>query len=116
MGFSSCLHSFFIDRRLGDVADLDTNFDQAVRGSLVILRGAGICGQRRIARNGLAVPGFCLVIQGSKEILLGDNCYRYDPDHYLISTVELPATGCAQIASADRPYLGLRLNRTMRCR
>ena len=29
---------------------------------------------------------FCVIAQGSKEVLLGDERYRYDPAHYLIAT------------------------------
>ena len=59
---------------------------------------------------GLSVPAFCVVVQGSKEIFLGEKGYRYDSDHYLLSTVELPATGVVHEASPERPYLGLRLD------
>ena len=35
-------------------------------------------------------PSVCVIAQGSKEVLLGDSRYRYDPSHYLLATVELP--------------------------
>ena len=37
-------------------------------------------------------PSLCVIAQGSKEVLLGDSRYRYDPSHYLLATVELPAS------------------------
>ena len=40
--------------------------------------------------HGVSYPAFCVIAQGSKEILLGDNRYRYDPAHYLITTAALP--------------------------
>jgi AraC-like DNA-binding protein len=52
---------------------------------------------------------FCVIAQGSKEILLGDNRYRYDPAHYLLTTVELPIMSQVIEASQERPYLSLRL-------
>jgi len=55
-------------------------------------------------------PSLCVVAQGAKEIYLGDNAYRYDPERYLIATVELPMTGRVVEATPDRPYLSLRLN------
>ncbi|RYG34044.1 AraC family transcriptional regulator [bacterium] len=58
---------------------------------------------------GVSEPALCVIAQGSKEIFLGPKSYRYDPDHYLLSTVELPATGQVHEASPDLPYLGLRL-------
>lgn len=54
-------------------------------------------------------PAFCVIAQGSKEILLGDDRYRYDPAHYLLTTVDLPLIGQIIEASPERPYLGLRL-------
>src|SRR6266566_1460914 len=35
-------------------------------------------------------PSVCVIAQGSKEVLLGDSRYRYDPSQYLLATVELP--------------------------
>src|SRR5215212_12166981 len=35
-------------------------------------------------------PAFCVIAQGRKEILLGDSRYWYEPQHYLISTAEVP--------------------------
>jgi AraC-like DNA-binding protein len=54
-------------------------------------------------------PSFCVIAQGSKEVLQGDSRYRYDPSHYLISTIELPRVSQILEASRDRPYLSLRL-------
>jgi AraC-like DNA-binding protein len=48
-----------------------------------------------------------VIAQGSKEILLGDDRYRYDPAHYLITTAALPVSGRILKASEERPYLGL---------
>ncbi len=58
-------------------------------------------------RHGVSYPSFCVIAQGSKEILLGDNRYRYNPAQYLISTVELPIATRIAEASPEHPYLGL---------
>ena len=55
-------------------------------------------------------PSFCLVAQGSKHALLGEEVFRYDPGHYLICTVDLPLTFQVEEASKERPYLGIRLD------
>lgn len=55
-------------------------------------------------------PAFCLVAQGGKQVLLGEEFFRYDPGHYLIFTVDLPVVFQVKEASKERPYLGLRLN------
>ena len=57
--------------------------------------------------HGVSFPALCVVAQGSKEILLGDKRYRYDPAHYLITTAELPIASRITEASEKRPYLGL---------
>ncbi len=59
--------------------------------------------------HGVTDPAFCVIAQGSKEVILGDDCFQYDPLHYLLSTVELPVVGQVLEASKERPYLGLRL-------
>lgn len=55
-------------------------------------------------------PAFCVVAQGCKQALLGEEVFRYDPGHYLIYTVDLPLTFQVEEASKERPYLGFRLN------
>jgi AraC-like DNA-binding protein len=59
--------------------------------------------------HGVSDLAFCVIAQGSKEVLLGDNRYRYDPAHYLLTTVELPIMSQVIEASQERPYLSLRL-------
>jgi AraC-like DNA-binding protein len=54
-------------------------------------------------------PSFCVIAQGSKEVLLGDTRYQYDPFHYLLTTLELPRVSQVMEASKERPYLSLRL-------
>lgn len=59
--------------------------------------------------HSLFEPAFCVIAQGSKEVLVGSRRYRYDPYHYLIATLELPVASHVVEASAERPYLSLRL-------
>ncbi|MEO8606537.1 MAG: AraC family transcriptional regulator [Chloroflexota bacterium] len=54
-------------------------------------------------------PSFCVIAQGSKEVLLGDNRYQYDPFNYLFSSLELPRVSQVLEASKERPYLSFRL-------
>jgi AraC-like DNA-binding protein len=57
--------------------------------------------------HGVSYPALCVIAQGSKEILLGDRRYRYDPAHYLVVTAALPIASRITEASEERPYLGL---------
>lgn len=54
-------------------------------------------------------PAFCVIAQGSKEVLVGENTYRYDPYHYLLATIELPVVSQVVEASCKKPYLSFRL-------
>src|SRR5262245_9794604 len=57
--------------------------------------------------HGVSFPSFCVIAQGSKELLLGDSLYRYNPAQYLISTAALPIASRVVEASPERPYLGI---------
>ena len=54
-------------------------------------------------------PSLCVIAQGSKEVLLGQSRFLYDPAHYLLATIELPWISQIVDASKERPYLSLRL-------
>jgi AraC-like DNA-binding protein len=57
--------------------------------------------------HGVSFPSFCVIAQGSKEVLLGDNRYWYDSAHYLIATTALPIASRIAEASAEQPYLSV---------
>ena len=59
--------------------------------------------------TGMYEPSLCLVAQGAKRVLLGDEAYVYDAHHYLITSVHLPTVVQVTEASLEKPYLGLRL-------
>lgn len=49
----------------------------------------------------------CLIAQGKKHVLLGDDSFIYDDNHFLISSVDVPITANIMEASEDKPYLGV---------
>lgn len=55
-------------------------------------------------------PAFCFVIQGGKQVFLGEEVFRYDPGNYLIYTVDLPLVFKVEEATVEKPYLGFRLD------
>ncbi|KAF0216743.1 MAG: AraC-like transcriptional [Geobacteraceae bacterium] len=59
--------------------------------------------------TGMYEPSVCLVAQGAKRVMLGDDTYVYDAHHYLITSVHLPTVVQIIEASPEKPYLGLRL-------
>lgn len=60
--------------------------------------------------HSVSIPAFCVIAQGSKEVLLGSDRYQYDPMHYLLGTVELPIASRILEATQEKPYLGLRFD------
>jgi len=60
--------------------------------------------------HGVSEPSVAVIAQGSKEVLLGENRYRYGPSQYLLATVELPTIRRVLEASKERPYFSLRLS------
>ena len=58
-------------------------------------------------------PSLCLILQGTKQLLLGQEMLQYRAANYLASLIDLPAP--AQIIGATKqlPYLGLRMDFTM---
>ena len=54
-------------------------------------------------------PHLCLIAQGTKQILLGDEAYLYDAQSFVVSSVELPLVSKIMEASPEKPYLGLTL-------
>ncbi|MCO5064266.1 MAG: AraC family transcriptional regulator [Rhizobiaceae bacterium] len=58
-------------------------------------------------------PMFCLVLQGAKQVMIGDRLLRYDPASYFIATLDLPASGQVIEATEQSPYVcvSLALNR-----
>lgn len=58
-------------------------------------------------------PSFCLILQGGKEMLFGDERLVYEGGHYLVASVDLPVTGQVTKASADVPYVALKLELTI---
>jgi AraC-like DNA-binding protein len=57
-------------------------------------------------------PSFCIIVQGEKEVLLGEESFRYGSGNYIVASVDLPVTGQVIKASPDSPYLALKLEFT----
>lgn len=59
--------------------------------------------------SGMYEPSICLMAQGAKRVLLGDDSFVYDANHYLITSVHLPTVVQIISASREKPCLGLML-------
>lgn len=54
-------------------------------------------------------PSICLIAQGAKTVMLGDDIYRYDENHFLVTSIDLPVVAQVTRASDEKPYLGITL-------
>ncbi|MEM6435149.1 MAG: AraC family transcriptional regulator [Cyanobacteria bacterium P01_D01_bin.115] len=54
-------------------------------------------------------PALAIIVQGKKQILLGEETYHYGVAQYLVVSVELPVRGFIVEATPDQPYLGFLL-------
>jgi AraC-like DNA-binding protein len=57
-------------------------------------------------------PSFCMILQGEKEVLVGEERFLYGPGHYIVASVDLPVTGQVIKASAGSPYLAIKFEFT----
>lgn len=60
--------------------------------------------------HGLHRPALCIVAQGAKTVMLGEETYDYDPSRMLIFSLDLPIAAMIRQASAAAPYLSFRLD------
>jgi AraC-like DNA-binding protein len=54
-------------------------------------------------------PSICLIAQGAKQVILGEEAYEYDANHFLVTSVGMPVIAQVTEASKECPYLGLTL-------
>jgi AraC-like DNA-binding protein len=59
--------------------------------------------------SGMYEPSICLIAQGAKRVLLGDDTFVYDAHHFLLTSVHLPTVVQITDASPEKPCLGLML-------
>lgn len=60
--------------------------------------------------HALHQPALCLIAQGIKQLMLGEEVYLYDASRHLVVSVDLPVTGQVVQATTQAPYLCFRLD------
>lgn len=58
------------------------------------------------ARN-ISQPGMCIVAQGAKRVVLGNDVFEYDNSRMVVYSTEVPVSAKIIRASSDEPYLCL---------
>lgn len=59
--------------------------------------------------HALHEPAICLVVQGKKRVLIGDQALDYDSGRFLAASVDVPVVGQVIEATAEAPYLCFKL-------
>jgi AraC-like DNA-binding protein len=59
--------------------------------------------------RGMLQPSMCLIVQGEKEMLVGERVLRYGPGHYVQTGVAMPVAGRIVHATAAEPFYGRRV-------
>lgn len=81
----------------------DGRFELGIQG-LRVSRYSRISGELTYAAQR---PVLCIVAQGAKSLILGQEIYTYDPSRMLIVSVDLPVAAQVVRASPAEPFLGL---------
>ncbi len=63
-----------------------------------------------VCLHGVSTPIFAILLQGKKQVLLGEETYSYGASQYLVVSIDLPMSGFVVEATPDRPYLGFKLD------
>ena len=59
--------------------------------------------------HALRVASLCIVAQGAKTVIVGDQVYEYDSSRMIVFSVALPVAAQVTQATPAHPYLSLRL-------
>ncbi len=101
-----------IDARQKELADrvmrlapLEGMNDTSLEGLSIARASEATAMQRPVVYE----PALCIVVQGGKRTVLGDEIYQYDPLHYLVVSVPLPVCAHVLVAAPEQPYLCLKL-------
>lgn len=60
--------------------------------------------------RGMLQPSMCMIVQGQKEMLVGDRVLHYGPGQYVQTGVAMPVAGRIVSATTTEPYYGLRVD------
>ncbi len=60
--------------------------------------------------HALRLPSLCIIAQGAKTVIVGQEVYEYDASRMLVFSVALPVAAQVTQASYSEPYLALRLD------
>ena len=66
--------------------------------------------QPTVPTHAVQNPAICIIAQGAKRVLMGDQVMHYGPLRYLVVSVDVPVIGQVIEATAEEPYLCFKLD------
>jgi AraC-like DNA-binding protein len=87
-------------------APYDGAFDLRLPGAHV----TRACRTNKEFHHAVQRPALCLVAQGAKRVLLGQEIFDYDASRMLVYSVDVPVAAQVTLATLDEPFLGFRLD------
>src|SRR5208282_2621969 len=93
-------------RLIDAYAPHDGGFDLRIPG----LHASRFSRVNRECVHALRVSSLCIVAQGAKTVIVGDEVYEYDASRMIVFSVALPVAAQVTRASHSEPYLSLRLD------
>ena len=91
--------------RIAPYAPHDGSFEMRVPG-LQVSRFSRINGE---CVHALRLPSLCIIAQGAKTVIVGQEVYEYDASRMMVFSVALPVAAQVTQASHARPYLSFKL-------
>ena len=92
-------------RLLAAYAPHDGSFEQRVPGLMV----SRLSRLNKECVHAVRVSSLCIVAQGEKTVIVGDEIYQYDAAQMIVFSVALPVAAQVTQATPSHPYLSLRL-------
>jgi AraC-like DNA-binding protein len=93
-------------RLIAAYAPHDGSFDLRISG----LHASRFSRVNRECVHALRVSSLCIVPQGAKTVIVGDEVFEYDASRMIVFSVALPVAAQVTRASHSEPYLSLRLD------
>ncbi|MGV3711280.1 MAG: AraC family transcriptional regulator [Gemmatimonas sp.] len=93
------------------LAEIITEFANGTAGGLTPVPGLAVGRMTSTAEltSYIYEPSLCIIVSGSKRVLLGDATYHYGENTFLLTAVGLPTVTQARKASDGTPYISLQL-------
>jgi AraC-like DNA-binding protein len=93
-------------RRIAAYAPHDGTFDLSIPG-LHVSRFSRVNAE---CVHALHLPALCIIVQGAKTVIVGQEVFEYDASRMLVFSVALPVAAQVTRASYSEPYLAFRLD------